>query len=178
MANERVYTTRNVGNEEMPRWERWFAITVADAVMMSDKDGETRTIVDFINERMTELIGGAPETFDTLKEIADYIASHQEVADALTEAIGAKADKSVASLESDGLMSKEDKAKLSGIDTGANCYSHPESHPAAMIEEDAVHRFVSDGEKEKWNNIPTIGFGTEPPSSLPANSLFFFIRNS
>lgn len=40
-----------------------------------------------------ELIGGAPETYDTLKEIADYISSHASVETALNAAIGSKADK-------------------------------------------------------------------------------------
>lgn len=40
-----------------------------------------------------ELIGGAPATYDTLKEIADYIADHASVETALNAAIGNKADK-------------------------------------------------------------------------------------
>ena len=51
---------------------------------------EVRTIID---NRINELVDGAPETFDTLKEIADYITEHEEIAEALNEAIGNKADK-------------------------------------------------------------------------------------
>lgn len=47
-----------------------------------------------ISAAISNLIGDAPETYDTLKEIADYIAAHQEVVDALNAAIGNKADKS------------------------------------------------------------------------------------
>ena len=43
-------TFRNTGTKEKPVWERWFAKTVADAVMMSDKADETKTIVDFVKE--------------------------------------------------------------------------------------------------------------------------------
>lgn len=42
---------------------------------------------------ISNLINGAPETYDTLKEIADYIESHKSVETALNEAIGKKADK-------------------------------------------------------------------------------------
>ena len=49
---------------------------------------EVKTV---INNRIDELIAGAPETFDTLKEIADYIAEHADVTKALNEAIGNKA---------------------------------------------------------------------------------------
>ncbi len=107
-----------------------------------------------ISAAIDELIGGAPETYDTLKEIADYIESHKDVVTALNEAIGnkvnkidgkglsaedftaalkakleampaitasqmeewnGKADKTVASASADGLMSKEDKARLDGL---------------------------------------------------------------
>ncbi len=107
-----------------------------------------------ISTAIDELIGGAPETYDTLKEVADYISSHEDVADALTAAIGGKVDKeegkglsandftdalkaklegmesvtaaekaawdakaetTVATAEANGLMSKEDKARLDGL---------------------------------------------------------------
>ena len=93
MANERVFMYRNTGTESAPVWEKWFAKTVADAVLMSDADGETKTVVDYVNQKIADLIGSAPETYDTLKEIADYIASHEEVATALNEAVGKKANK-------------------------------------------------------------------------------------
>ena len=34
-------------------------------------------------------------------------------------------------------------------------YTHPVSHPATMITEDSTHRFVTDVEKNKWNNTTT-----------------------
>lgn len=46
-----------------------------------------------ISTAIGNLIGGAPETYDTLKEIADYIGSHQDVVDSLNAAIGGKANK-------------------------------------------------------------------------------------
>ncbi len=39
------------------------------------------------------VVGSAPENFDTLQEIAAYIESHKEVADALQAAVGNKANK-------------------------------------------------------------------------------------
>lgn len=58
----------------------------------------------------------------------------------------------VATTSANGLMSSTDKSKLDGIASGANNYSHPASHPATMITEDASHRFVTDTEKSTWNN--------------------------
>ena len=45
----------------------------------------------YINLQIANLINGAPETLDTLKEIADAMAEHESVVEALQEAIGSKA---------------------------------------------------------------------------------------
>ena len=126
------------------------ALTSILAEIAKQIDGED---VDAkISAAISELIGGAPETYDTLKEIADYIATHEDAAAALNAAIGAQVDKEegkglsaedfttvlkeklealpditaqqvtkwdagtkTATAESNGLMSKEDKAKLDGL---------------------------------------------------------------
>ena len=123
MANERRFAYRNAGTAETPVWEKWFMKTVADAVLMSDSEGETKTIVDYINEKIAELIGGAPATYDTLKEIADYIAEHEDVAAALNQAITNKADKNhthtTATRSASGFLAAEDKEKLDGVAAGA-----------------------------------------------------------
>lgn len=63
----------------------------------------------------------------------------------------------------DGLMSKEDKAKMDGIEEGANNYVHPDSHNAAMIVEDDSHQFVTAQQKAQYdentvytNDMPTV----------------------
>ena len=49
--------------------------------------------MDLVNERIQAVVGSAPENFDTLQEIAAYIESHKDVADALQAAVGNKANK-------------------------------------------------------------------------------------
>lgn len=56
-----------------------------------------------------------------------------------------------ATVEQDGLMSKEDKAKLDGVAENANNYTHPTKHPATIITEDATHKFITDAERTAWN---------------------------
>lgn len=38
-----------------------------------------------------------------------------------------------------------------GIEEGANHYIHPNTHSAAMIDQDAGHRFVTDAQMQTWN---------------------------
>lgn len=49
-------------------------------------------------------------------------------------------------------FTNEEKNKLEGIEIGANKYVHPSTHSANMITETSSKRFVSDAEKDKWNN--------------------------
>lgn len=51
-----------------------------------------------------------------------------------------------------GLLSADDKKKLDEIATKANNYTHPTTHAASMITQDTTHRFVSDTEKNAWDN--------------------------
>ena len=50
-----------------------------------------------------------------------------------------------------GRMSKEDKKKLDSIEAGSNKYIHPATHPASMIVETTVKRFVTDAQIAAWN---------------------------
>ncbi|WP_341323349.1 hypothetical protein NSQ62_07715 [Solibacillus sp. FSL H8-0523] len=74
-----------------------------------------------------------------------------------------KTPTSIATTSSNGLMSSSDKTKLNGIAANANNYTHPTSHPASIIIQDANNRFVSDAEKSIWNE-------KTPTSTATANS--------
>lgn len=51
-----------------------------------------RQLVNYTDKAIADLINGAPETADTLRELADLIDKNKDVATALNEAIGKKAN--------------------------------------------------------------------------------------
>ena len=63
-----------------------------------------------------------------------------------------KASTAIATTSVNGLMSKNAMFKLSGIDVNANNYTHPDNHAPSIITQDANNRFVTDTEKNTWNN--------------------------
>ena len=80
-----------------------------------------------------------------------------------------------ATAESAGAMSAADKLKLDGVATGANNYTHPSSHAATMITQDATHRFATDTEKDAWNAkapaaSPTLTGTPKAPTALAGTS--------
>ena len=106
----------------------------------------------YADQKIAEVVGGSPETLDTLQELAGALGDDPNFAATIASQIGKKVDK----VEGKGLSTEDfttpEKAKLAGIAAGANNYTHPTSHSADMIEQNENRRFVSDAEKEAWNN--------------------------
>lgn len=132
MANERVITQRNIGTTESPQYAKYFIKTLAECVLMSDADGETKTIKDYVDDAIKKLVNGAPEELDTLKEIADAIASNQTVVDAINASITNKVDKVSGKGLSTNDFTSAEKTKLAGIAEGANKYVLPAATASAL----------------------------------------------
>ena len=92
----------------------------------------TETVEGLISAAIDALIDGAPATYDTLKEISEWIATHQSEYAALIAAIAGKVDK----VEGKGLSTEDyttaEKTKLSGIEAGANNYTLPAATTSAL----------------------------------------------
>lgn len=74
-----------------------------------------------ISTAISGLIDGAPETYDTLKEIAEYIASDKTAMDTLNAAIGNKADKTAfeavkATVDALGALASKSKVAETDLD--------------------------------------------------------------
>lgn len=63
------------------------AARINDAAKGAATTYSSNKIESFVSAKIAELVDGAPATFDTLKEIADYISSDQTAMGALTTAI-------------------------------------------------------------------------------------------
>ena len=119
--------------------------------------GKGLSTEDFTTAEKQKLAGiaaGANNYTHPASHPASMIAqdtTHRFVTDTEKTAWNAKAAATAATQLAMGLMSAADKKKLDGIAAGANNYTHPASHPASMIAQDGMHRFVTDAEKAEWN---------------------------
>lgn len=78
----------------------------------ADVDTKIQTAID-------GLINGAPATYDTLKEIADYLATHENEYTALVQTVAGKVNKETGKGLSTNDYTTAEKNKLSGVATGA-----------------------------------------------------------
>lgn len=129
----------------------------------------------------TELMGdGVPEAYDTFKELADYIETHQEAADALTTAIGEKADKSAveaiqATISGLGALATKDAVEESDLSAALK----EKISTAATGHHTHANKAVLDGitaeQVTAWDGKSTVYVGATAPATMTDNDLFFKI---
>lgn len=78
-------------SSENPVQNKVITAKVEEIVSQISEDWETQK--SYIDGKINDLINGAPEALDTLKEIADAISDNADVVSALNSAIGNKVDK-------------------------------------------------------------------------------------
>lgn len=73
--------------------ERQGSQVIIDGVFVDTFNADTKADLDYVDRQIAALIGAAPETLDTLEEVAKAIKENETVVDALNAAIGTKANK-------------------------------------------------------------------------------------
>ena len=159
----------------------------------------TETVEGLISDAIDALIDGAPATYDTLKEISDWIATHQSEYEALIAAIAGKVDK----VEGKGLSTEDyttaEKSKLAGIEAGANAYTLPAATTSALggvtvgsnlaVDANGVISgnysnattsaagLMSAADKTALNGKPDVYVQSSQPSGLKAGDIWFQISD-
>ena len=126
-----------------------------------------------ISAAIDGLIGGAPETYDTLKEIADYISEHEDVSSALSAAIGQKVDKVEGKSLSTEDFTTALKTKLENMAsvTAAekDAWNAKADKSVATAEANGL---LSVADKKRLDGLRGVRFGTEAPDDMLDGELF------
>ena len=105
-----------------------------------------------------------------LAKVKEVFATKEELETGLSTKSDTGHSHNTATTSTNGFMSSSDKSKLDGIDAGANNYTHPSTHAASMITQDATHRFVTDTEKSTWNAKASTSVATTSANGLMSSS--------
>lgn len=134
-----------------------------------------------IDALKTELMGeGVPEAYDTFKELADYIESHKSVAEALTAAVGDKADKNTVEAMQETLSALGKLANKDAVEEGDLSAALKEKvNAAAEGSHSHANQTVLDeitaGRITAWDGKSTVHIGAGAPEDMGENDLFFKI---
>lgn len=150
-------------------------ILASIAALPTDAD-----ITAAINGLRTELMGeGVPEAYDTFKELADYIETHQEAADALTAAVGNKANAAdltaavarIAALERKKVAESDlDTALAEKVNTAAEG-NHAHANKAVLDG-------ITAAKVSAWDGLRGVRYGTEAPGDMQEGELFVRVISS
>lgn len=137
-----------------------------------------------ISTAISDLIGGAPETYNTLKEIADYIDAHQDVVDALNASIGSKADASVVATlqgtvtaiktvtDSLGALATKDSVAESDLDEALKAKINAAAEGNHSHGNKAVLDGITADLVTAWNGKSTIYYSATQPIGLAEGDLW------
>ena len=169
----------------------------ADSVLATSADGNRRSLQKVLDEKATTdamnsaistaisgLINGAPETYDTLKEIADYIDAHQDVVDALNASIGSKADASVVATlqetvtaiktvtDSLGALATKDSVAESDLDEALKAKVNAAAEGNHSHDNKTVLDGITADLVTAWNGKSTIHYSATQPAELAEGDLW------
>ena len=137
-----------------------------------------------ISTAISGLINGAPETYDTLKEIADYIDAHQDVVDALNASIGSKADASVVATlqetvkaiktvtDSLGALATKDSVAESDLDEALKAKINAAAEGNHSHDNKAVLDGITADLVTAWNGKSTVYYSATQPIGLAEGDLW------
>ena len=119
-----------------------------------------------------------PEAYDTFKELADYIETHQEAADALTEAVGNKADKSTVEAIQKTISALGSLAQKSTVsETDLDAALKAKVNAAAEGNHSHDNKSVLDGitadDVTEWDSKGSIFASKVQPSNFADGDLWF-----
>lgn len=159
----------------------------------------TTAMNEAISTAISNLIDGAPETYDTLKEIAEYIASDKTAMQTLNDAIGNKANKAT-TLEgygitdamtatainkaiSDAIAAATGGESASEVKTALDAYKTSNDTRVKAIEDDYLKAADKtelqgniDAAKEIANKKSKIYYTSTEPEGLAEGDLWFHLQ--
>lgn len=143
-----------------------------EAINLRAKSADvTVEIENAVQAAVNDLIGGAPETYNTFQEIAAYIEEHKEVADALGAAIGNKADASTvanlqAAINALGSLAQKNKVSESDLDQALADKVNAASQGNHSHSNKAVLDGITAETITKWNSKAKLYVATSQPSGI------------
>lgn len=163
---ENVTVTYNGAEMTLSAALAQIATSVSDIPTGENVDAKISAAID-------ELIGGAPETFDTLKEISEYILTHEDVVTTLNTAIGNKVDKE----EGKGLSAEDFtaalKAKLDALPAiTAEDVEKWNSKADSSVATSTAAGLMSAEDKARLDGLRGVRYGVQPPADMQNGELF------
>ena len=127
-------------------------------------DNLYKQLIAYVDKKNADLIGGAPETMDTLDEVAAAIAKHKSVEEALNAAIGTKAPQTEVDFCTEKIGTNDISDIADGTLTGA-AVEHKKKIDELNSNLESLSSFYVDMDTEKitLNGVDSAAVQFQPP---------------
>lgn len=162
------------------------AAKLAEMIAAINERAKSVDVTAQISAAIDGLIDGAPAAYDTLKEIADYLATHQNEYTALLTLVGGKVDKVEGKglstedfttalktkLESLGALAAKSKVAVADLDTDLKTkLDNMEASNHSHTNKDVLDGVTGD-KVAAWDNKPNVYIQSAQPAALKANDIW------
>ena len=150
------------------------ASKLAEIVTAINEREKSSNVDAKIQAAIDGLIGGAPATYDTLKEIADYLATHEDKYTALVQTVAGKVDKSVydAFVATMGALATKDKVAEADLDTALATKINTASSGSHTHTNKAVLDGITSAKTAAWDGKPDVYIQSAQPTALKENDIW------
>ncbi len=155
----------------------------ATEVGADPKGSSTKALTDaksYADKKVADLVNGAPETMDTLKEVSDALDANKDVVDALNAAIGNKANQSDLTAHTGNVdihVTKEKKTAWDSAATHAGTAHAPSNAERNTIVTGNVDIHVTKEKKTAWDSAATHAGTAHAPSNAERNTIVSVKKN-
>ena len=174
--------------------ETTLSAKLAEMVTAINLRAKSEDVTAEIQAAVNGLVDGAPETYNTLKELADYVAAHQDVVDAFeavqatVNALGTLASKStVSETDLDSALKEKVNAASEGNHSHANkalldTYTQTEANLADAVKKKHSHanqtvlNGITSDKVTAWDGKSTIYVAKSQPEKLAAGDLWISLE--
>lgn len=153
------------------------AAKLAEIIASLNSKVTTESMNTAIATAIDGLIDGAPDTYNTLKEIAAYISEHEDVVAALNSAIGNKADKSTVqaiqtTVNALGALSKKSVVTEDDLDSALKEKVNAASDGNHSHSNKSVLDGITAAKVSAWDGKGKFYVQSSQPSGLTSNDLW------
>lgn len=154
------------------------AAKMAELVAAVNERAKTGDVTKQIGDLRKEMLGDTPvEAYNTFTELAQYIATHQEAADALTAAIGDKADKATVTaiqntINALGALAKKDKVAESDLEKAVQDKLNAASQGNHSHSNKSVLDGINAAKVSEWDGKSKVHVQATTPANLKSGDLF------
>lgn len=134
----------------------WVSPKILTTTIFNEKGENLDDLLKFtpaeLIKMVEDILEGAPEAYDTFLEVSKGLEGNKSSITSLFKAIDKKVSMPTENKVPGYILKLDKDLNIVFAEDDDTVYEHPTSHPADMIKESADKNFVSEKEKETWNN--------------------------